>query len=89
MQIDWTKHLKDPEEKKRFEVYLQSCGQAFRRLQTLLKEKENALNSAERSVEAYDSPNWAERQAHRNGNMEMLWFLKTLVDLDQQKEPKT
>lgn len=88
MQANWTKHLKDPEEKAKFATYIWSCRQAFKRQLDLLNEKEAELTDSERSPAQYDNPNWEYRQAHKNGAMEMIGFLKALVDLDQQKEPK-
>jgi len=85
MDINWTKHLKDPVEVERFKTYVKSSKLAFDHLIKLLEEKEAAINSEERSLSSYDNPNWAYRQAHRNGSREMLGFLKNLVDLDQQK----
>ena len=87
MLIDWTKHLKDPEEKKRFEAYVWSCRQVFQRQLELLEEKEREITAEERDLFIYENNNWAYRQAHRNGSMQMIKFLKNLVDLDQQKEP--
>lgn len=88
MYLEWTKHLKDPQDKSNFEQQILSARPVLERLKQILEEKENTLDRSETSITVYDTPNWAERQAHKNGNRESLWFLKKLVDLDQQKGTK-
>lgn len=90
MLIDWTKHISDPETKSRFEAQILNAKPVLDRLRQILMEKEDTIDRTERNIGVYNTPNWAERQAHKNGNREMIWFLKTLADLDQQthiKEP--
>lgn len=84
MYIDWTKHLTDPEEKSRFTAQVENSRPVLRRLQQILAEKELTLDRVEMNIGVYNTDNWAYRQAHKNGNREMLWFLNKLVDLDQQ-----
>lgn len=89
MDIRWTSHLADQAEKERFANYVWTNKPVLKRLKELLEEKETAIDNDERSISSYENQNWAYRQAHRNGSREMIRFLKTLVDLDQQKEPNT
>jgi hypothetical protein len=88
MYVDWTKHLKDPEDKSRFENSIYGAKDVLDRLKDILSDMENALDRNELSIEVYSSPNWAERQAHKNGNRETLNYLKKLVNLDEQRRPK-
>lgn len=87
MYIEWTKHLKDPEEKARFEQNVRNSATVLDRLRQLCSEKQNVLDRNEMSIEVYNTPNWGERQAHKNGNRESLEWMKKLVDLDHQKDP--
>ena len=86
MYTKWTQHLKDPEEKLRFEQHIRSASSVIERLQTLLKEEEQALDRSEADIRAFDLPNWAERQAFKNGYRSCLGVLIKLIDLDQQKD---
>jgi hypothetical protein len=81
----WTDHLKTPEDKERFRSSLESAKPVLDRLQAILDDKATAIDTAERSVANYDNPNWAYRQAHRNGCMSTIYGIKSLITLDQQK----
>lgn len=87
MWHQWTKHLSDPVEKAKFVSEVQSCRFIFRRLIEILDDKEKEINNSETSFTDYQSPSWAYVQAHKNGYRSCLRHIKTLVDLDQQKEP--
>lgn len=84
MYIDWTKHLKDPEAKSKFEQSIHSASDVLERLTSILKEKLDTLDRSETDMAVYDTPNWAERQAHKNGQRSSLMFLLKLIDLDKQ-----
>ena len=88
MYIDWTKHIQDPEEKSRFVNQIYSARSVLERLYQILCEKEEDLDRSEVNIKVYELPNWAERQAHKNGNREVLRELKTLINLDQQKDTR-
>lgn len=88
MYTKWTQHLKDPEEKQRFENSIRSAAPVLEQLQVFLKEEELALNRSETDIRVFDQPNWAERQAFKNGYRSCLGILQKLVDLDQQKDSK-
>lgn len=87
MYTEWTKHLKDPESKSKFEKTIIASVEVLDRLKEVIKEKEDALDRSETNISVYDTPSWAERQAHKNGNREAFAFLKKLVDLDHQRRP--
>lgn len=86
MMSMWTKNLKSPEEKDRFENNLKSAKPVFKRLTQLLTEEEEELDRSELNVDTYETPNWASKQAHKNGQRTMLRKIKNLINLDQQKE---
>lgn len=86
MYVEWTKHLKDPEVKSRFENQIYSAKDVLDRIKVLLSEKEETLDRQEMNIEVYNMPNWENRQAHKNGQRSSLAWLKQLVDLDTQKK---
>lgn len=85
MYTEWTKHVSDPDEKAKFEQSILSAKEVLDRVKTILNEKLNTLDRSETDIGIYDTPNWAERQAHKNGQRSSLMFLLQLVNLDQQE----
>lgn len=81
----WTKNLKTTEEQENFNNQLLSARPVLERLSALLNEKEAELDRSERTQKAYENPNWAYLQAHRNGCASMLHAIKELINLDQQR----
>lgn len=81
----WTKNLKTEEEKENFNNQLLGARPVLERLYQLLDEKEVELDRSERNLKAYENPNWAYLQAHKNGCASMLQSVKELINLDQQK----
>ena len=89
MLTEWTRHLKHPKDKEEFEKYVLGSRALLNRLKDILKEKETALDRSEASLEAYDKPNWRERQAHKNGYRSCLYNIRTLIDLERAKPAST
>jgi hypothetical protein len=87
LYTEWTKHLKDPEAKSSFEKAIYGSKDVLDHLGNTLKEKEEALDRSEINQSSYDTPNWAVRQAHKNGNREVIAYLRRLIDLDHQRRP--
>ena len=81
----WTKNLQTQEEKDNFNNQLLGARPVLERLAELLNEKEVELDRSERSLKAYDNPNWSHLQAHKNGCASMLQSVRELINLDQQK----
>lgn len=79
----WTKHLPE-EEKDRFKSAVLGSKVVLNRLTALLNEMEEDLNQSELSAKNYDSPNWAPKQAHVNGQKAQIRTIKFLINLDQQ-----
>lgn len=86
MYTKWTQHLKDPQEKADFERSILSAKPVLERVLYLLKEEEKSLDRSEVDIKQFDQPNWAERQAFKNGYRASLGIAIKLVDLDQQKQ---
>ena len=86
MYVEWTKNLQTEQEKKDFSLQLFGNRRIMDRLKDILQDKENHLDRTETDIRVFESPNWAYRQAFKNGQREALGFLKKLTDLDQQKE---
>lgn len=84
MYTAWTKHLHNPEEKKKFEQGVLSSKPVLDHLKGLLAEMETDLDRAETNPKNYEVPNWDYRQAHNNGYRQCLYILQKLVDLDSQ-----
>jgi len=82
----WTAHLQTDEEKQRFRNQLYGSREVLERLFKLVETKENELGAAERNQSAYENPNWAYLQAHRNGYASFAKAMKNLLTLDQQKQ---
>ena len=84
MYTKWTEHLQDQKDKEHFRNRVIGSKDVFERLTQILDEKERDLNLKEVSIETYNQPNWAERQAHHNGYRSCLHALRKLIDLDKQ-----
>lgn len=82
----WTQNLKTQEEKEIFANQVLAARPVLERLSQLLDEKETQLERSERSLKAYDRPNWAFEQAHKNGYLSSLQNVRDLLNLDQQRE---
>lgn len=82
----WTSHLKTDEEKKRFVFQMHGASEVLERLQGLIDLKMKELETSERSIKAYASPDWSHLQAHKNGYASALTVLKNLLNLDQQTQ---
>lgn len=81
---NWTTHLKDPEEAKRFRQYMYSSKGVLDRLTQILDTKVEELDQLEADVAQYDSPSWAALQADRNGYRRAMRQVKKIITLDQK-----
>lgn len=79
----WTKHLKSEEDILQFKKEIQGSKVVLKRLTDLLNEMEEDLNRSELSAKNYDTPNWAPKQAHVNGQKAQIRTIKFLINLDQ------
>lgn len=84
MLAAWSQHLRDPEEKARYETSIKHSSWVLDQLNTMLDKVESGLDRQERTPSSYDSPNWDYRQAHANGYRQCLHMIKSLINLDQK-----
>lgn len=79
--IAWTYGMNN-EEKKEFESLLSSHigNRVLKRLKEVCQEKMNANERAENSLTQYDNPNWANKQAHFNGQRQALVLIQGLLE---------
>jgi hypothetical protein len=78
MNTTWAKHL--PEDRKAdFLKTVASSTVALRRLKEILREFDDEVTRAEVSTTDYNTPSWAYRQAHRNGQRQAYKQLKDLL----------
>lgn len=80
---NWTTHLKDPEDKKRFISYIHNSKGLLDRLNDILTEMETSVEQKESD---YDSPGWAAYQADNNGYRRCLRQIRKLITLDQKEK---
>lgn len=78
----WTKHLKTEDEKTRFKNEVLGSKRVLQRLQELIKETEDDLNTIELNTEIYDIPNWDYRQADMNGFRRALKTINKIITVD-------
>ena len=79
----WTKHLKTAEEIDEFETYVKSSRRLLNRLKEILDEQITHMDFKEYSAKDFEDPNWAYKQAFRNGQRSTLNALLKLIDLDR------
>jgi len=79
LQTDWLKHLSEPDRRESFEKTLRNNTLVFARLQDIITEWEETILRQETKPDQYSVANWAELQAHRNGNREIIQKLKDLI----------
>lgn len=77
--MTWTRNLKTVEEKERFENSLRGAKIVLDRLVQILDEEEKDIDFSETSINTYETPNWASKQAHKNGQRAALRKIKQLV----------
>lgn len=84
MNLAWTKHISNPEEKQRFEESIKNGKTALERLDQLIQEQLDSMERLETKPDYYDNPSWAAKQAHQNGARTALLGIKKLLTLDQE-----
>lgn len=75
---DWIKNL-PKDEQEEFEKTLRHSTAVLSRLGVIVDEKLNGLEREENSLQVYDSPSWAFKQAHLNGERAGLTKIKQLL----------
>lgn len=85
MLLDWTKHLKDQEDIKNFQNQVKSAKPVLDRLLVLLTAREDQIDRSELDIRSFDNPNWAYKQAFKNGCSSEIYALKKLISIDPQE----
>lgn len=68
----WTKHIQDPEKKEAFTKAIKASNLGFGRLLELLHEDLKEIERSEQTIADFADPNWAYKQAFRNGEKARL-----------------
>jgi len=84
----WTRHLTNADEKAEFEKFVRGSKRLLDRIKEVLTEQLDNQDASENTIKAYDNPNWAYKQAHRNGVRSTIQSILKFIDLDQQMENK-
>lgn len=82
----WTQGL-NPAEKKEMEELVRSSTNLLDRLDKILY---NMQESKETTVLAdYDSPSWSHKQAHQNGQLDIIRQLRSLLKISERDDHPT
>lgn len=81
----WTKHIKDADEKQRFESSVIHAKHILDRQLVILDEMEDTVTDLELNPKVYDIPNWDYRAADLNGYKRALRHVKKLINLDHKE----
>lgn len=85
----WSQNLKTDDERTRFENSVLGAKSIISRLYDILEEEESEIDRSELTLDTYSTPNWAEKQAHKNGQRAILRKIKNIINLDQQRDKET
>lgn len=78
LKPEWSKHLRGTD-KENFEASIKNSIVALSRLNDLVKEQETLLYREETKKEDFTDPNWAYKQAYRNGQKTSFRYIKELL----------
>lgn len=79
MDIRWFNHL-PPEKQEEFKKLVINSQLVFTRLLQIVEDDERAMLREETTLKDFDSPNWAYKQAFRNGDRSRLRKMKDLLN---------
>lgn len=82
----WTQHIKDPEEQVKFLEYLKRNKELLEVLGNLIDVSLKNYEQTELTIKDFEDPNWAYKQAFRNGHKAFAARIKDLIDLDKQEQ---
>lgn len=78
ISVQWAKHIKDEDQKKKFLQAVLASNLALSRLQEMVKERVQEINNSELKITDFEDSSWSHKQAFRNGQKA---FAKELLDL--------
>jgi hypothetical protein len=82
--MEWFTGL-DPKNREGFEQALRNAPIVIRQLLALLDRWESDLDTQESKISDYDTPSWAMKQAHRNGDRSRIRKLRDLLGFLTEK----
>lgn len=82
MHLDWVKDIKDPKEREQFKKLLEGNEKVLDKLSKIIY---NYIKESEYSTHNYDSPSWAYKAAHSNGEVGAYKKIIKLLDLGSNK----
>ena len=78
--LAWLKDIpKDRQEQFKDDLGAFRSGPILEKLRKILSEEEDKLARQRLSVDLFDTPNWASRQAFVNGQLSALRLIKELI----------
>lgn len=80
----WYSNIRSEDEKERFVRSILGSKSVLDRLVQILDEEEQKIERSELDISTYEHPNWAAKQAHKNGYRSCLSMLRKLIDVDQK-----
>jgi len=80
LSLEWTSGM-TPEQKENFELVLRNNSLIVERLHNILDQWEKELNKSEFTIKDFSDPNWAQKQAFRNGDRSRIRKVKDLFTL--------
>lgn len=75
----WFTECKTEEEKQDLEKTLKNATYIFRKLYQIIHREEQELLASQFTMDDFNTPNWAEKQAFRNGELSRCRKLKKLL----------
>lgn len=81
MHIDWLKHLKSEDDRKKFVNSLMGSRDILDRLTDLVEEREATIHRSSIDRTTFDNPNWAYTEAYRLGQLAAYSNIKNLTNL--------
>lgn len=89
MIIEWIQHIKDPDERQKFINQILSARPVLERLNEMFEKREEAMDKNEASLSDFDNPNWAYKQAFRNGYRSCLFALNKYTILQEKRDDQS
>ena len=84
MNVKWTSHTKDAQQRKDFEAYVKNSSSVLERLTDIINIKVDALDCPAFDPD-YEDAAWAYKQADRNGQLRAYLEILKLTDLTTEK----
>jgi hypothetical protein len=79
LNLVWTKHLNNPDDKEKLEQSIRASTTMAHRLREILEEEERQLDAAV-TLKDFEDPSWSHKQAFRSGEKARIRKLKELLD---------